>query len=778
MPGNYSLPRLDVPDSEKNTQKYHEDFARAIVNRSISDSWRNDYMLVAECYKFLEEGSSGELVSHLQKGDDGTDLPAIWLSLNTIPTKIDLLTGELETRGYDIRVRALNKEAVSRKQEQVEKLRVKRKLGPLFKEADEIAGIASGESEYVPQSEAELREYADLSIKDKFEIIMTGILKWVAKRNDWDEERKTLFRDILIANRAWIRNEIIRGIPRSRRVHPLNMIFDTSAKKDDLSDATFFGEVEYLPLASAAERYNLSTEELERVYGKYQEYMGTNAATEAISPSADYAASFETIGGKRLSWFKTVDDELRVLVTRAVWRDYKYLHHKHEKNKKYGSEHLQEIPSTSDVRSREQNKTQLITKKLEIWRQCTIIGGHVVREWGECPNQARDVNDLGTTEAPYKAWIPNYSSGRGVSKVEQLASVQLYKDVLLYNMQLAVLRAGAKGISYDLAMKPDTMTVEQVMKYLKTAGVTFYNSKDFQFLAGSNTSPFREYDLSMSDSVVKYVDLMNYLDREMDKISGISPERQGAVQGASQGLGVQQTALFQSNLITQPYFIGFERFCSRVLNHQAKLAKISWAEGNDVFAPVIGDVGVDFLREHVDLDFEDFAAFSESIPPLIRDREKFESLVMIAVQSDPTFIDEAIQILMEQDTRVAVRRFQRRRAMQKVYMAQEQQASEERQAALEERLKGLEMQGRQMEIDGRLEETQMKNEAGQLKTSSTGRTKLSDTSIKTHVDLLKHQQTLRSQEKQQKEQNEIKRQEIIARNREKSKQQRKTNAKK
>jgi hypothetical protein len=282
----------------------------------------------------------------------------------------------------------------------------------------------------------------------------------------------------------------------------------------------------------------------------------------------------------------------------------------------------------------------------------------------------------------------------------------------------------------------------------------------------------------MSDSVVKYVDLMNYLDREMDKISGISPERQGAVQGASQGLGVQQTALFQSNLITQPYFIGFERFCSRVLNHQAKLAKISWAEGNDVFAPVIGDVGVDFLREHVDLDFEDFAAFSESIPPLIRDREKFESLVMIAVQSDPTFIDEAIQILMEQDTRVAVRRFQRRRAMQKVYMAQEQQASEERQAALEERLKGLEMQGRQMEIDGRLEETQMKNEAGQLKTSSTGRTKLSDTSIKTHVDLLKHQQTLRSQEKQQKEQNEIKRQEIIARNREKSKQQRKTNAKK
>lgn len=732
--GSYSLPRLDIPDNEKD-QKYHEDFARAIVNRSVTDSWRNNYNLISECYKFLEDGSNGDLVSHLQKGDDGTDLPALWLSLNSIPTKIDLLTGELETRGYDIRVRALNKEAVSRKHEAKETLRVKRRLQPLFAEADQQTGLPSGESEYIPQTNEELDEYADLKIKDKFVLIMTSILKWIATRYSWDGERVVLFRDVLASGRVFAANEIIRGIPRSRRVHPLNMIFDTSARRDDLGDATYFGELEYYPMASAAERYNLSTKELTDIYDRHQEFLGMNVANESISPAADYSYGFNTIGGNRLSWFKTIDDELKVLVTRAVWRDYKVLSHKNETNKKYGTDHLQKL--SSDEATREKDKSKVINKRLEVWRQCTIIGGHIIREWGEAPNQARDVNDLGTTEPPYKGWIPNYSSGRGVSKVEQLASIQLYKDILMYNMQQAVIQTGAKGISYDLAMKPDTMTVEQVMKYLKVYGVSFYNSKDFQFAPGSNTSPFRPYDLSMSDSVVRYVEIMQYLDREMDKISGISPERQGTVQGASQGLGVTQAALFQNNLITQPYFVGFERFCSRVLNHQAKLAKIAWAGGKEVFAPVISDAGVDFLKEHYDLELEDFAVAIESVPPLVQDRNKFEQLVMVVVQSDPTFVDEAIEILTEPDIRVAVRLFQRRRKLQKVYAEQQAQLQQQQQDALDQRLQMLEQQGQEREIQGRLKETEMKNEAGLTKTLATGRTKLSSDGIKAKTEIIK-----------------------------------------
>jgi hypothetical protein len=334
---------------------------------------------------------------------------------------------------------------------------------------------------------------------------------------------------------------------------------------------------------------------------------------------------------------------------------------------------------------------------------------------------------LGTTKPPYDSWIPNFSSGRGVSKVEQLASIQLYKDVLMYNLQLAVLRAGARGLSYDLAMKPDTMSIDQVMKYLKVNGITYYNSKEYQQI-GMSPSPIKEFDMSMSDSVGKYVDLLGYLDHEMDKISGVSPERQGGLQGASQGLGVTQAAVFQSNLITQPYFVGFEKFCSRVLNQQAKLVKVAWA-GKEAFAPVIGTTGVDFLREHFDLDLEDFAVAVESVPPMIQDRSKFESMVMTVVQSDPTFIDEALSILLEPDIQVAVRRFQRKRALQKIYLSKQAEMQQQQQNALEAKMAEMQDQQQQRQIDADLEETQMKNETGIQKSMISGRTKLSSDRI-------------------------------------------------
>lgn len=740
--GSYAPPRFDEKDKNKD---YHEKWARFIMNHSVSDDWRNSYTLMQELYRFVDEGSDGMLTSHLQKAPDLTDLPGFWISLNGLPTKIDLLVGELETRGYDIRVRAMNKEAIARRLEEKERLRVKRRLQPLFKEVDRQTGLPpGGDSEYIPQTESELNEYIDLSFKDKVELIFEGGLKWLAKRNNWGEERKAMFRDINIVNRCFSKNEIVRGLPRAVRVHPLNMIFDTTCKKDDLSDSSYFGELDYVPLPAAAEKFGLSDEELKRVYGAYNEFLGTSPANEAVTSTAlaDYSYGFNTISSNNLKWFRIVDGELKVLVAKAVWRDYRVLNHKNEVNKKYGSEHLQEISGEP----KEKDKDKIITNKLEVWRQCTIIGGHIVKEWGECPNQPRDPSDIASTEPPYKGWIPNFSTGRGVSLTERLARVQLLKDIAMYNMEVAMMRAGAKGITYDLAMVPPNWTPEQMMKYMKVHGVSFYNSKEYQFMPGTNNSPFREFDMTIQNSINEYIKIMTYLDAEMDKISGVSPERQGVVQGASQGLGVTQAALFQNNLITQPYYVSFERFCSRVQNSQAKLMKISWA-GKEKFAPIIGDVGVDFLKEHFDLELEEVGVIVESLPPIFQDRAKLEQLVTLAVQSDPEFMNDALAILIEPDTRVAVRRFQRKTAMRKIFEQQQLQLQQQQQAALEQRLASLEQERERMKMNNDLLLQESKNEGALERSVAQGRVKLRSDEIKILGDSLNQKRETQTTEK-------------------------------
>lgn len=725
--GAYNFPKLTTKD--KNAD-YHSACTRAIVSNTLTASWANNFSVMAESYKFLQEGSDGEMTQFLQQNPDGTVAPTLWLTLNTLQTKVDLLVGELEERGYEIKVRALNKEAINRKLEQKEKLRVKRRLQQIVAFVEQQTGMPLEDSEqYVPQTDAELDEYIDLTFKDKVEILIETILKYLAERNGWDNARPLLFRDVLAAGRCFIKNEIVRGIPRSRRVDPLCMVVDPDCKTDTLEDATYFGEVEYLPLASAAERYNLTDEELEDARTSYNAYLGTGYEKKEDILNAKH---FDCIAGNRVKWFRDIDNQLRVLVFRGVWRDYKKIDHKHEVNEKYGTEHLQEI--TDKVRKKD--KSKVITKKFEVWRQCTLVGGKIVREWGEVPNQARDLSDIETSEPPYKGWIPNFATGRGVSKVEQMSGLQLAKDIAMYNMNIAMTRAGAKGMIYDLAMVPEGWTPEQAMKYMKVFGVAFINSKESQLMPG-NMNLFKEFDMTLSDSIGQYINIMQFYDQEMDKISGVSAERQGIVQGSSQAVGVTQASLFQSNLITAPLFKGFERFCSRTLNHLAKLSKVAWAYDDENFANIIGTTGVDFLKTHIDLELEEVGVVVKSLPPQFLDRQKLEQMVMIVLQSEPQFIDDALQILAEPDFKVAMRMFQRRRAVQKVLQAEMAQAQSEQENAMQQRMAALEQQSAQADRDVQLQLQQMKGQSAEDRSTQQGRVKLSDSKIKSITELTK-----------------------------------------
>lgn len=722
---SYNKPSIAVPDSKKDIS-YHRDWCFSIINGSLTDTWANSYSTMSELYKFYQSGSNGELTQFLQKAQDGTDLPAYWTTTNTIKTKVDLLVGEMEERGYEIKVRAMNKEAIARKFEEKERLRVERKIQPVIKEAEAISGYPLSMGEYIPQSDHELEEYMDLSFKDKAEIIIEGALKWIAQRQEWDEHRKKIFMDVIIANKAIVRTEIVRGIPRSKRVDPLCFIADPDATDDMFSDATYFEEVEWMPLATAAEQFGLTLKELEEVQTQYETYLGLGK--QGSQPVGD-VAGFGSLATDRFKWFKKIDGAPRVMVIRACWLDVKEYNHKFDVNEKYGTEHLQRVESVQ-----KKDKDKVIAKQLEVWRQCTIIGGQLVKNWGEVPNQPRTCTDLGKTECPYKVWVPNYYQSQSASKVEQLVGLQLFKDILMYNMQVQVSTSGGKGIIYDLAMLPENMTHDQVLAYTKTAHITFVNSKEYQMQGGANNI-FRDYDMSLGQSINGILQLMQVIDSEMNNISGVSPERQGIVQGASSAVGVTQSALLQSNLITAPYFKGFERLCSRVLNYQAKLVKIAWA-GKEVFAPIIGDVGIDFLKDNIDLELDDFDCRIESAPPILKDRATLDNYLGMYVQGangNPEILLDALSIAMEPDLKVAVRKFTRKVLTRKMIEAKQQDQQAQQEQQMQAQAEQAQAQSQQAMLESQMELQNMKNAGNKEKTLITSRTKLNQTKL----DLLK-----------------------------------------
>src|SRR5690606_31844152 len=134
------------------------------------------------------------------------------------------------------------------------------------------------------------------------------------------------------------------------------------------------------------------------------------------------------------------------------------------------------------------------------------------------------------------------------------------------------------------------------------------------------------------------------------------------------------------------------------------LVKIAWAN-KEVFAPIIGDIGVDFLSNDIDVDLQDYSIFIEYIPSILRDQQSLQGLVMAAMQSQQISLIDAMKILREKDIVMAINKFEKsimRREKQQQAQAMAQQQQEQQFQAQQQQAQ----LAAQQEADGRRYESE------------------------------------------------------------------------
>ncbi len=687
----YQFPDFNIKESQKD-EDWHKKCVMAITNQSLHNSYDLYYDAINESYEFYQGLDVSEEFKFLQEAEDGDVLPASWINYNKIKVKIDLLIGELSERGYKLNVTSINKDAKIRKLQKKEETRVDMRMSKFIDPLQQSSGVPLMNMENLPQDEEELDEFFNYNYKEKSEVFIQFAIKWLSRVNDWDYERIALFRDLCIAGRCFVKLEIVKGIPRARRVDPRYMIFDTNATDDFLSDSSFFGEVRYMPINDLADEYNITKSEIEEVYRSHNESQKLNIFTQGSTYSEGL------LGNTNLKFFKRERGELRVLVVSAVWADTKPFNYK-ESEDKYGTTHYKKV---GDSDSKNVKKRRIGT-----WRRGTLIGGEIFKEWGEIDNQVRSVDDLHDSRCPYKCLIPNYINGHGVSKVEQLKGLQKLKDIALYNVQLEMARAGTKGFYYDISQLPDEWDIETALKYLKTTGIAFIDSKKDG--VPSSFNQFQQIDMTLSDSITRYIGVSEMVDREMDAISGINEARQGIVKNASQAVGVTQSALMQSSMSTQSMFKLFSMFSNHVWTYTANLVRIA-AKDSTKFAPILGDVGFDFINNDLEVDLNDYDVFIESIPPVIEDTQMYYQMVQSALAAGSIDFRSAIKLLMEKDPEIGVKKFERALVEQEKKQERMMQQQQEQQMAMQQQQAQADQQGQMMDQQGKMAEIQLENE--------------------------------------------------------------------
>lgn len=682
-----SLPSIFVPDGEKD-EAYHKQFVQGITSKSVYSGYAERRMMMDECLNFYLGLQSGDEFDFLQKAEDGEVLPAKWMDFNKIAVKIDLLLGELSQKGYKINVKAHNKDAISRRLDEKDRLLVEMRFAPIASALEEENGLPlQSDEQFLPETPKDLDVYMDKSYKEKSEIVMRAILSYLRKVHNWDYERLAVMRDIMIMGLGFFRSDIVDGLPILQRVDPRHMIFDVNAKDDFLSDATYWGEVSYMSLGEVTKKYKLTKKQLEEAFKDYQDFTG-GANAQYAHFSTDYGFVDRN---SRFRIFKNEGGELRVLVVKAFWQDFKPLKARVDEGK--------------DENGVYQKKEE--TKTIQIWRQGTLIGGRFMKDWGVMKNQDRSVDNLATTTPPYVALIPNYFNGAIVSKVQRLKPLQNLKNIAMYRVMLDIARSGGKGFIYDISQLPQGWDIHTALKYLRATGISFVDSS----VEGAGTyNQFKEIDMGLSQSVTQFLELSMFLDREMDSVSGVNEARQGLVQGASQAVGVTNSALLQSNLSTAMYFSLFSQMFTKAINKQAGLAKIAWA-GKERFAPIIGDTGVNFLEEDITLDLNDYNVFIEETPPALADQQMFYGLVTAGIQAGQLPFVFGMKLLMEKDIDEAVQmlelEFKRQEQIQAEKEAQQYEAEQQAaqmQAAQAQEANQVKMQAQQMKDQASLQQ--------------------------------------------------------------------------
>ena len=221
-------------------------------------------------------------------------------------------------------------------------------------------------------------------------------------------------------------------------------------------------------------------------------------------------------------------------------------------------------------------------------------------------------------------------------------------NIVMYHIELAMARSGGKAVVYDTSQLPTNlgMDMQTVLYHLKTDGIIPINSKE-EGGQMANFNQFQQIDFTLSQSVQQLINLKLMLEQTAGNISGVSPQREGAV-GQYEYVGNVQRSVVQSATITESWFYSHIQCKKRIYERLCNLMKLSWAGGKKG-AVILGDGAYKFLNVMPDIALQDFGVYVGDSGKDDSMRQAVQQLSQAALQSGQISLLDVIKV-MKADT--------------------------------------------------------------------------------------------------------------------------------
>lgn len=702
---NSAFPRQKLPLSKKG-KKWQEDCVNYIIGEGNvtsggnSTSYYGELQTYYNLYNSIFDEKDFKSITNPFKVEDG--FPATPHDFNIIRPKVDLLIGEETKRPLNFRVIRTSQEATSEMQEKEKQMILQ------YIEAAITAKMSQEEAQQFQEQlqsgeimpPEQIAKYMDKDYKDIVENTAYHSLTYLREKLDLDNEFIKGWKDGLISGREIYYVGVLNAEPYAERVNPICFSYDKSPDLEFIEDGSWCCRKMRMPITEVYDRYYDKLEEKD--LDKLEEMIGS-------TPGRNLGDRSPVDMGIQLRIYDNPifegSGKSLVNVWHCCWKSFKKIFY---------------VTTTDDAG---QPQINIVDETYQpVGNEVSVEPDWIIEVWegyragsdlyfGIQPIEYQHVSidNPNSQKLPYCGAIYSNTNSKPRSLVSILKPLQYMYIVLWYRLELAIARDKGKVVNMDITQIPKSMNISPAkwMHYLSSVGVNFINPYEEGWnipgREGGKPAQFNQItalDLTMSNVIAEYIQLMDKIEELAGTISGITQQREGAV-SSSEMVGNVERSVVQSSHITEPLFWVHNQCKRRVLNMLLNTAKGAWEETGKQKLQYIFDNGERaFLDITPKFYYEDMDVFVSDTSKDLENIQKLQQLIQPAMQNGASLL-EAAEILTNDNFNIIKQKLKDMQTRQEQIQQQQQEAEAQQQQQLQQ----MQNESKQQEL--MLQEAQM-----------------------------------------------------------------------
>ena len=702
---NSAFPRQKLPLSKKG-KKWQEDCVNYIIGEGNvtsggnSTSYYGELQTYYNLYNSIFDEKDFKSITNPFKVEDG--FPATPHDFNIIRPKVDLLIGEETKRPLNFRVIRTSQEATSEMQEKEKQMILQ------YIEASITARMSPEDAQQFQEQlqsgeimpPEQIAKYMDKDYKDIVENTAYHTLTYLREKLDLDNEFIKGWKDGLISGREFYYIGVLNAEPYAERINPMYFSYDKSPDLEFIEDGSWCCRKMRMPITEVYDRYYDKLEEKD--LDKLEEMIGS-------TPGRNLGDRSPVDMGIQLRIYDNPifegSGKSLVNVWHCCWKSFKKIFY---------------ITTTDDTG---QPQINIVDETYQpVGNEISVEPDWIVEVWegyragsdlyfGIQPIEYQHVSidNPNSQKLPYCGAIYSNTNSKPRSLVSILKPLQYMYIVLWYRLELAIARDKGKVVNMDITQIPKSMNISPAkwMHYLSSVGVNFINPYEEGWnipgREGGKPAQFNQItalDLTMSNVIAEYIQLMDKIEELAGTISGITAQREGAV-SSSEMVGNVERSVVQSSHITEPLFWVHNQCKRRVLNMLLNTAKGAWEETGKRKLQYIFDNGERaFLDITPKFYYEDMDVFVSDTSKDLENIQKLQQLIQPAMQNGASLL-EAAEILTNDNFNIIKQKLKDMQTRQEQMQQQQQEAEAQQQQQLQQ----MQNEAKQQEL--MLQEAQM-----------------------------------------------------------------------